>query len=299
MAVLLSLSMSYGVSASLPGYYRRNCTAKPTLSVTFSNSWLCRNMERNHLMAAGFRAVLTATIILTAGCEQTVPTTANYFPSQLGQAWDMVADKTGDITHFEIVSAPTSDHVDVVNMHITKSKTRAYWQPGSPGAELWWGMHQLQDLRWVADYSIANFDPPNLLRFDYVHYDSNSYMVVPPPGAPPGEYIGYSEDNYCSGDRFCQIPFLKVMWVSRIAYTTVDTPIYTGPAVLNEEYECAQPIDISDIDNPLKCAHELWYFAPNIGLVEIDIKWIALPCDPNCPADTPIPEFPPTIRRIN
>lgn len=84
------------------------------------------------------------------------------------------------------------------------------------------------------------------------------------------------------GDSYCQIPWVKVTWRARISYPTVDTPVYKGPALLNGEYECAQPIDLSEINNPLKCAHELWYFAPNIGLVEIAPEWVALPCDPNC-----------------
>src|SRR5579863_6305797 len=78
----------------------------------------------------------------------------NYFPAQVGQKWDMVADGTGDITHFEIVGAPTPDHTDPINIHITKTQARAYWQNYTPGAELWWGMHALQDGRWVADYTI-------------------------------------------------------------------------------------------------------------------------------------------------
>jgi len=137
----------------------------------------------------------------------------------------MAADGTGDITHFEIVNAPTSDHTDSVNIHITKTQPRAYWQNNSAGAELWWGMHQLSDRRWVADYSIANFDPPNLMRFDYQHFDSNSYMVVPPPGTPAGDYFGYSQDTWCVSDSYCLSPWVKVMWLARISYPTVDTPI--------------------------------------------------------------------------
>lgn len=115
--------------------------------------------------------VAAASSILLIGCEDSPVT---YFPSKINQNWDMVADGTGDITHFEIVNAPTSDHTDSVNIHITKTQTRAYWQNGTAGAELWWGMHQLSDGRWVADYTIADFDPPNLMRFDYLHSDSNS-----------------------------------------------------------------------------------------------------------------------------
>ena len=100
-----------------------------------------------------FGVVLMTSLLV--GCAN-YPVT--YFPAQIGQKWDMVADETGDITHFEIVSAPTSDHTDSVNIHITKTQARAYWQNNSAGAELWWGMRQLSDRRWVADYSIANFD---------------------------------------------------------------------------------------------------------------------------------------------
>src|SRR5438445_13012899 len=89
--------------------------------------------------------VLTASSILLIGCGDSPVT---YFPSQIGQKWDMVADGTGDITHFEIVNPPTSDHTDSVNVHITKTQTRAYWQNDTAGAELWWGMHQLSDRRW-------------------------------------------------------------------------------------------------------------------------------------------------------
>jgi len=241
--------------------------------------------------------MLTSSSMLLIGCGGDASTT--YFPSQIGQSWDMVADGTGDITHFEIVAAPSSDRTDAVNIHITKTQTRAYWQNYSAGAELWWGMHQLPDRRWVADYSLANFDPPNPMRFDYLHFDSNSYMVIPPPGTPPGDYYGYSQDTWCGGYSYCTIPWVKVLWLARISYTVVDTPLYKGRALLNDEHECAQPIDLSEVDNPLKCAHELWYFAPNIGLVEIAPEWSAVPCDPDCPPGTPLPPFPPAIRRIN
>jgi hypothetical protein len=69
--------------------------------------------------------VSAASSILLSGCGDSP---VNYFPSRIGQKWDMVADGTGDITHFEIVNAPTSDHTDSVNIHITKTQTRAYWE---------------------------------------------------------------------------------------------------------------------------------------------------------------------------
>src|ERR1700756_1351884 len=119
--------------------------------------------------------LLLAASFVLLGCGERAP---NYFPAEVGQKWDMIADGTGDITHFEIVSAPTSDRADAINIHITKTQTRAYWQNYTPGAELWWGMHQMPDKRWVADYTIANFTPPNLMRFDYQHFDNNSYMVI-------------------------------------------------------------------------------------------------------------------------
>jgi hypothetical protein len=66
--------------------------------------------------------VLTAAGILLFGCRS-YPVT--YFPSQIGQKRDMVADGTGDLTHFEIVNPPTSDYTNSVNIHITKTQARA------------------------------------------------------------------------------------------------------------------------------------------------------------------------------
>lgn len=247
-------------------------------------------------MAAKILALSALLASLSVGCASYAP---NYFPSQIGQKWDMVADVTGDVTHLEIVNAPTTDHTDAVNIHITKTEARAYWQVGAPGAESWFGMHQLPDGRWIADYNIATFDGQNMSRTEYLHFDENSYTVIPPLGAPAGDYLGHSQNTLCAGAGYCSIPLVKVMWLARISYPEVDTPIYKGRALLNEEFECGEPIDMNEINNPLKCAHELWYFAPNIGLVEIAIKWAPVDCAPNCPPGTPIPPNPPTIRRIN
>lgn len=225
-------------------------------------------------------------LLALAGCGSSRP---NYFPSQIGQQWDMVADGTGDKTHFEIVGAPTTDHTDAINIHITKTQTRAYWQNGMAGAQVWWGMHQEQDGRWIADYSISNFAPPNLMRNDYLHSDNNSYLVLPPTGVAPGQYVGYSKDTWCVGDAYCTSFWVDVVWVARISYAEVDTPAYTGVALLNVEFECGEPVALSDIETSSRCARESWYFAPNIGLVEIAPNWIATPGDP----------LPPVIRRIN
>jgi hypothetical protein len=48
-----------------------------------------------------FGVVLMTSLLV--GCAN-YPVT--YFPAQIGQKWDMVADETGDITHFEIVMLP-------------------------------------------------------------------------------------------------------------------------------------------------------------------------------------------------
>jgi hypothetical protein len=211
--------------------------------------------------------------MLLVGCGAPV----NYFPARLGQSWDMRADDTGDITHFEITNAPTNNHTDPINIHITKYQTRAYWEPGLDGAEVWWSMRQLKDGRWVSDYSISNFNPPNLMRNDYLHHDPNSYMVVPPTQFKPGDYVGYSTDTWCRGDAFCPSKWLDVMWIARISYAKVNTPVYTGTALLNEEFECGIDTPMGEIDNPALCAHELWYFAAGIGLVEIDPVWSGTP----------------------
>jgi hypothetical protein len=104
------------------------------------------------------------------------------------------------LANFEIVAAPSTDRTDQINLHITKTHTRAYWQNYTAGVELWWGMRQLKDRQWVADYTIANFTPPNLMRCDYQHFDDNSYLVIPLPKSKSGDSFGYSLDTWCTGE---------------------------------------------------------------------------------------------------
>jgi hypothetical protein len=61
-------------------------------------------------------------------------------------------------------------------------------------------------------------------------------------------------------------------WTSKLYVETVDTPAYSGPAVVNEEFEgCASAAQ--ETPDSVACAHEKWYFAPRIGLVEINSIW--------------------------
>jgi hypothetical protein len=54
----------------------------------------------------------------------------------------------------------------------------------------------------------------------------------------------------------------------------VQTPIYTGPAIVSEQFEG-------------QCGHELWYFAPGFGLVKIESPYDGgqIKGDPVCMTD--------------
>ena len=51
----------------------------------------------------------------------------------------------------------------------------------------------------------------------------------------------------------------------------VNTPVYRGPALAAEQFEGCP----SNWETPeqTQCAHEIWYFAQGIGLVEINAVW--------------------------
>jgi hypothetical protein len=62
-------------------------------------------------------------------------------------------------------------------------------------------------------------------------------------------------------------------WTSKISWAWVDTPVYQGEAILNEQYEMCTPEQETQETFDPTCIHENWYFAPGIGIVEINAIW--------------------------
>jgi hypothetical protein len=62
-----------------------------------------------------------------------------------------------------------------------------------------------------------------------------------------------------------------VRWTAKFTMQDVDTPFYRGPALAAEQFEgCPGNWETS---GQTKCAHEIWYFAEGVGLVEINAIW--------------------------
>ena len=199
------------------------------------------------------------------------------------------------------------DTLGGVDIRFTKDADANMPEGGVPNATMDWIATRSPDGQWTGVRSIVGWqnpgEPVTTVLIEFKNQDHLSKMLIPPLGLKPGTYYGYGKDWYGGYTPAGFVPqheqFPSVLWVAEISYPTVHTPFYEGLALANRMHECAMPIDFDEINDPLKCSIETWYFAPNIGLVEIYPQWAPVPCAPYCPQGTPIPEFPPRLRRIN
>jgi hypothetical protein len=250
-------------------------------------------------------------VLAVSGCAAS--SNPNYFPVR-EQRFDLQADGTGNLTHVEIktsdpliVNGHSFDSLGGVDMRFTKDADYQMPETGTPNATMDYVMKPSLDGQWTGIRSIVSWQnpgyPTTTVLIEFNNRDHVSKMIIPPPGSPAGTYYGYGSDSYggYTPDGFVpqHVQFPLVLWVAKISYSAVKTPFYEGVALSNEIRECAMPISLDDIDDPLKCSIETWSFAPNIGLVEVDTKWVPLPCAPYCPAGTQVPPLPPSLRRIN
>jgi hypothetical protein len=253
--------------------------------------------------------LLSLCLLLLQGCA----TPPDYFPTR-PQHFDLVADGTGVQTHVEIkttnpliVNGHSFDTMGGVDMRFTKDGVENMPESGVPNATMDYIMTRSTNGQWTGSQNIVGWQipgyPVTTVLIQFQNQDHLSKMVIPPPGLAAGTYIGYGADWYGGWTSAGYVPehveFPSVLWAAVISYPLVETPYYQGITMANEIHECAEPIDISQIGDPLKCSIETWYFAPNIGLVEVYTQWAPIPCEPNCPPGTQIPPFPPKIRRID
>lgn len=200
-----------------------------------------------------------------------------------GQSWDMKDTVSGDLTHFETLAVKHAgcEAGRLVDLHITKQNAQDYWQAGVAGAEIHWIMQRdLASGDWRAAVSLIGYTapsgPPHTV--DYLWRDANAYLVVPGRAyANPQERTGCAQwwadpnnqTTSCLAKVGVETPCAR--WTAKLSIQNVKTPVYSGPAVLNEEFEGCKAEEAAA--NPAQCAHELWYFAPKVGLVEINAVW--------------------------
>jgi hypothetical protein len=210
---------------------------------------------------------------------------SDLFPFRPGQAWIMTNDR-GELTFFETLPAKGigCEDGELVDLHITKSANDTYWEPGVANAEIHWVMHHDENGQWRAVASLIHWDSPDPnsgddVSIDYVPQDTQAYLVVPALFRE-GQTLTLTGYAQWYMDRSKQTPgCLKsaekgplLRWTSKIYAERVETPAYTGPAVVNEEFEGCSSAAEETADSH-SCPHEKWYFAPGVGLVEINSVW--------------------------
>jgi hypothetical protein len=219
----------------------------------------------------------------TSSASGSVAFTSSQFNLVPGQSWDMKDTVSGDLTHFDTLAVQHAgcEPGRLLDMHITKQYTQDYWQPGLAGAEVHWIMQQDRiSGDWRAAVSLIGYStwngPPHTV--DYLWQDPNAYVVVPAIAySNPQERVGCAQwwADFNSQTTSCLqkvgIETPSTRWTARLSIQNVETPIYSGPALLNEEFEGCEAN--KETPNQTQCAHELWYFAPKVGLVEINAVW--------------------------
>lgn len=203
---------------------------------------------------------------------------ADLFAAPIGTQWDMEND-LGDITHFSIESAPVSSSCEAGNhlaVHITKTAARTYWGVGDDGAEEHFTLSIDPDgsFRGIADISRNVIGLDRLtINWRPVEGKPTPYLIVPPyfvrgqPQTIATFYHGYLLRHVNTNDCVTTAEDLGLIdWKSSFYESFVSTPIYSGWAMVSEQWEnCDDPQFAGGCG-----AHEKWYFAPHVGLVEID-----------------------------
>jgi hypothetical protein len=183
-------------------------------------------------------------------------------------------DNHGRVTHFTIsrMSKAGCESGEIADLYITKDNGGAYWMPTYANASDHWTMKHDPNGQWRAIHQIMYVGPGAFFGYDGETSDmlptsGNPYVITPAIGDEDSIQSGtVNFTNDMGGDTFdCTsgLSSSRFTWISKFSRVTVETPFYTGAVVLNEQFE--------NCDTNPNCSIENWYFAPGIGLVEIDV----------------------------
>ena len=224
---------------------------------------------------------------------QTFTASQLFSTSMIGQTW-VFQNGYGDITTVEVQAAPddaAGTHGSHIILHFTKNADRAYWGLNIPGAEDHFLLFQLPDGAWrgVADLPImpqgcpwCNGHTSATLNWHPVDGMPIPYQIVPASVSSdkvekiPTEYHWWLLNDINTTDDITTEQAQDMglaKWETDFSIESVDTPIYKGLAALSHQFEgsCGS----------VACDEEKWYFAPNVGLVEIQPVAGPNPADPN------------------
>lgn len=201
-------------------------------------------------------------------------TSAQVFTPTIGQTWTF-RNGYGDLTYITQQAATPSNYLPAgsINFVYQKNSCRAYWAAGICDALLHFVLVPQPDGSWTSPASLFYF--PTQLP-DYMngnHMQTSNFVQVPGMPIPytiipasattgttvsvPTQYDRYDAPNSYTFDSIVSgAPAARVDWKTTSYIENVSTPVYSGPALVSEQFEAA-------------CIHEKWYFAPGFGLVKV------------------------------
>lgn len=143
--------------------------------------------------------------------------------------------------------------------HYHKNATEAYWDGGTPQAELWFYLEKDAAGNWYSTGGIMNApegDNPVLM----VTYPVNTkpgnarpYLIL--PAATGFSYSTLFDDIYPIGGTTLKTD-VNTVWATASYTEQVSIPFFTGLAYVSDQTEGT-------------CIREKWYFAPGMGMVKV------------------------------
>jgi hypothetical protein len=201
--------------------------------------------------------------------SQAQPQMSNLFPLHDGAVWQFQNPATGatlTITWSRYGSSFCGDGGHPLYLSTwTKSDPANYWMPGTDvvmyqlyyddgtwvRSNAWWSN---QTYLWAQDMIATSEEaayPIMLNAFTKAGSIDAPYIQRGAPQAPQNACLPTSDDVQ------------NVPWTTKYYQSTVETPFYKGPVIVSEQLE--GPCTAGQW-----CNHELWSFAPEVGLVKIE-----------------------------
>jgi hypothetical protein len=199
---------------------------------------------------------------------------SNVFPIAVGQHWDM-RDTARQLTHFTVLpfgNTAACQQGEFVDLHVYKDSPEPYPDAGGAGHRISWGdwilKHEQGSWRLV---SFMWTNKENGFFNTWQLEDSTDYWMVLPQAQGSIEFAFHyniaQKQNLLACLHQSQVDVVGNPERMRLSNVSefVDTPVYQGAAVKQDW--CEQ-------DNPPACdrAHEVWWYAPRIGVVQIEIE---------------------------
>lgn len=222
---------------------------------------------------------------------QTITADQVFSSSMEGQIWTF-ANSLGDETSIEVEPVPPSNlyPANCVVWSYAKSRSRAYWSPGAIGAILQFVLCPLTDGSWVSAGSVmqgttglGGQGAPWKVTQNVVQIpgDYPAYLIIPASGSATAittntAYQGYSLSGVETFNSVINDPSTTtrtVPWRSVVYTTNICVPYqnFCGQVLANSVFEMGNSnCDISTFQG-VGCINEIYYFAPGLGMVQIDV----------------------------